>query len=545
MMRAIATSLLCVAACSTAGDDPSDPKPVLEVTSPARGTMANGDTVTVTGRVTDNGTVKVTVAGMETPVGADGSFSATVSVGEGVQIIETHAIDAAGNDVRDVRAVLAGTLAPSDGTKAGTVGAKAGVSALRAIGTAIATQVNAIDFKAAALAMNPVYDNGGCLGAKLNVSDVQLGTITAALKPVASALSADVEIPDIYVKIAANFKVACIGGSTTIHVRSSKAKIHGDLGARVASGAIVTSLPGATVNLEGFSIDIGGVPGAIESLLKGEARKAVEKLLVDQLKSKVPPMADKALAGLIAKPVNTQLLGKNTTITIAPSAVNISATELFVGLDTKIKVAGGEGGSYLTTDMALSAASMSGQGLGVALDDDIVNQLFAGLWAADAIEPSISIDSIPALGSLLDDNARVMNVSMMLPPTVSTETGELALAVGDLMIDIKDDAGGDVHKIALSVSTTLAAEPSQSGQILLTVGAPKLYAQVLANSDVVEDPLTDEQVEALVGGAWGLIGVMADDALANLPMPTIAGVQLGAPTLEAASGFVLADIPVQ
>ena len=37
----------------------------------------------------------------------------------------------------------------------------------------------------------------------------------------------------------------------------------------------------------------------------------------------------------------------------------------------------------------------------------------------------------------------------------------------------------------------------------------------------------------------------ADDALSKLPMPTIAGVKLGAPTVEAGDGFLLADIPVQ
>jgi hypothetical protein len=43
---------------------------------------------------------------------------------------------------------------------------------------------------------------------------------------------------------------------------------------------------------------------------------------------------------------------------------------------------------------------------------------------------------------------------------------------------------------------------------------------------------------------WGIIGVKADDALGNLPMPTIANIQLGAPTIEATTGFVVADIPV-
>jgi hypothetical protein len=546
MMRVIAASLLVLTvACSSGGSDEPDPAPVLEVTSPARGTFADSETVTVAGRVTDNGSVRVTIGGTEVTPAKDGTFSATVPVTEGVAIIETHAIDGAGNDVRDVRAVLAGTMAPSDGTAVGMVGARAGITALRKVGEAVATQANNIDFNAAALAMNPVYEDSGCLGAKINITNVALGDMTVALAPKTSALSTDVAIPNIVVKLSASFKVACIGGSTTITVRSSKARIHGDLSARISSGKIVTSLPGATVALDGFSIDVGGVPGAIESLLKGQARDAVEKLLTNQIKAKVPPMADKALAGLIAKPITTELLGKDTTFSVAPDSVSITSTELFVGLAMKVKVAGGEGGTFMTTDANLTTSTMNAtQGLGVALDDDVLNQLFAGLWAADALDQSIAIDSIPALGALLDDDSRTMDIKLSLPPTVSTDTGELVLALGDMMLTVRDEAGAEVHSIAVSISTTLAAEPSQSGKILLTVGAPKVYAQVLANSDAVEDPLEAALIEAIVTGAWGLVEVKADEALSNLPMPTIAGIQLGAPTIEAATGFVLADIPV-
>lgn len=542
MMRTLAASLVVILGCSSATDDPA---PVLEVTTPARGTLADSETVTVTGRVTDNGAVRVTVAGTEVTPAKDGTFTATIPVGNGIEIIETHAIDSAGNDVRDVRAVLAGTLAPTDGTQAGEVGARAGVTALRAVGKAMETSANAIDFDAIAAAANPVYDNGGCLGATINVTDVQHGGFTVGLAPKTGLLSADVDIANVYVKMSAKFKVACIGGSTTITVRASKAKIHGDLGARIASGQVVTSLPAATVGFEGFTLDIGGVPGAIESLLKGEARKGVEKVLTNAIKSKVPPLADKAIAGLVAKPVTTQLLGRDTTITITPTTVAITPDELFVGLDTTLKVAGGEGGTFLTTPMSLSTSTMgTAQGLGVAVDDDIINQLFAGLWAADVMDQSMSIDAIPALGALLDDNARSMSISLSLPPTVSTETGELVLAIGDMMVTVRDEAGVEVQSMAISLTTSLAAEPSQSGQIILTVGTPDVKAQVLGNSEVVEKPLTDEQVEALVTAAWGLVGVKADDALSTLPMPTIAGIQLGAPAIQATDGFLLADIPV-
>jgi hypothetical protein len=85
-------------------------------------------------------------------------------------------------------------------------------------------------------------------------------------------------------------------------VRSSKAHIDGDLGLAVSAGKLTTSLAGAAVRLDGFSIDVGGVPGAIESLLKGEARKAAENALTKAVRDNVPPMANQALANLTAKP---------------------------------------------------------------------------------------------------------------------------------------------------------------------------------------------------------------------------------------------------
>jgi hypothetical protein len=542
MMRAIAAAMLFTIACSA--DQADDKVPTLEVTSPARGTLADSDQVTVTGRVTDDGAVKVTVAGTEVATAKDGTFSATITVPPGIAIIETHAVDGAGHDVRDVRSVLSGDLAPSDGTTGGQVGARAGASALTAIGNAIGEQAKAIDYTAAAQALNPVYNNDGCLGAQINITSVTLSDVDVALAPKPDFLSTDVAITNLDVRMNAKFKVACIGGSTTITVKASKTKIHGDLGAQIASGKIATSLPTTTVAFDNFSIDVGGVPGAIESLLKDEARKGVEKALTSAIKSKVPPIANSTLAGLIAKPLDASILGNATTISIVPSKISISSTELFVGIDSKLKVTGGEGGTFLTTPTTITPTAMTGNGLGVALDDDLVNGLFAGLWAADSFDKSISIDSIPALGALLDDDARTIELTASLPPTVSTAGGDLELSLGDLIITVKDEAGATVHQIALSVRTTLSAAPSQSGKILLTVGAPTVFAQVLENSEAVEKPLTDEHVEALITGVWGLVGVKADEALSNLPMPTIAGIALGAPTVEAGEGLLLANIPV-
>lgn len=546
MMRVLAAALLVAAtACSSQVAD--ETPPTLEVTSPARGTLADGESVTVTGRALDaEGPVKVTVAGIEVTPAADGTFSATVPVAPGVHIIETYAIDKVGNQVRDVRAVLAGTLAPTDGTAIGQVGARAGVTALRAVAGAVATAAKGIDYTAAAQALNPVYNNDGCLGAKINITSIALSDIGVGLVPKTDALATDVTISNLVVKASVNYKVACVGGSTTVTLRATKTKIHGDLGLRIASGALATSLPNATVDFEGFSFDIGGVPGALESLVRDQVRNGVANALESTIKSKVPPIADNALAGLIAKPLSTSILDRATTISVTPKTVSITPEELFVAIDTKLSVTGGEGGTFLTTDMTLSPATMaSSQGLGIALDDDIVNQLFAGLWAADAFDLQIEVASIPALGALLDDDAHTLDLKLSLPPTASTMSGELGLAIGDMIVTVRDQGGAEVQTMALSIATTLAAEPSQSGKIILTVGAPTVYATMLAQSDAVEKPLVDTEVEALVTAVWGLVGVKADNALSKLPMPTIAGVTLGAPTVTADAGFVLADVPVQ
>jgi hypothetical protein len=529
--------------CSAAGEDAP---PTLEITSPARGTLAEAGQVTVTGLVHDDGAVTVTVNGTTVTPAKDGTFTTTLTLDPGVGIVETHATDASGHDVRDVRAVLAGTLAPSDGSVTAPIGAHVGVEALRTIGNAIGTTAEAIDFTAAVQPMNPVYNNTGCLGAKIDITSIALSNIDVALVPKANAVDTSVAISNVVVRLHADYKAACIGGSTTITVRVAQARIHGDLGVAVTSGKIATSLAGTTVALDGFQLDVSGVPGAVESLFNSKVRDAVANSLTDIIKSKVPPMANAQLTGLLAKPYTVAVLGHDTHVTVAPGKVALSPTGLFVSVDTQLKVDGGEGGMFVSSQMPLTVSVVEqARGLGVAISSDVVNQLFSGLWAADAFDVQLPIDQVGVLAALLDGDARSLDVKISLPPTVTTEGGQLQLSIGDLIVTVRDAAGAEIQTLALSLRTTLAAEPSQSGKLLLTVGTPEIHAQVLAQSATVQRPLTDEQVEGIVGGVWGVVGSTAGDALASLPMPTVANVTLGAPVVEARDGFVVADIPLQ
>ncbi len=548
MMRAIAICSVFGGLIGCASNGGVDAPPTLEITSPQRGTTIQGDSVQVTGVVTDDHDakkVKVVINQTEVTPAADGTFTATVPIAAGITVLETHATDGGANDVRDVRAVLAGDLAMSDGSKAAPVGARVGAQAFKALGGAMATTIKNLDFATLVQSMNPVYDNGGCLGAKIDITSLTISDAGVALVPKTGAVDTAVTLDNVVVKLHANFKVACIGGSTTITVKSSRAHIDGDLGLAVAGGKLTSSLAGAAVTLDGFSIDIGGVPGAIESLLKGQARTAAENALTKAVRDRVPAMADSALAGLTAKPFNAKLLGHATKLTVAPAQVNLSADGLFFAVDTKVAVTGGEGGMYVSSPSPMSASLMQSTGVGVAIADDLVNQLFSGLWAAGAIDQTVDIKGqLAVLGALLDDDAASLGISLALPPTVTGDGTDLALTIGDLMLSVKDASGGEIQKIALSVKTTLSAAPTQTGALLLTIGQPKLYAQIIAQSDVVDRPLSSEQFEGIVGGAWGLIGGQADSALSSLSLPSVGGMQLGTPSLEGRAGYVFADIPL-
>src|SRR5260221_3975408 len=200
-MRKIAVTLVALAACSSAADT----IPTLTILAPARGTVSDSTTVTVTGVVTN--AAHVTVNGSDVAPASDGTFTATVDVGTGIGIIETHALDTNNHDIKDVHAVLAGSVGTTSGTVAAPICAHVRPTALATIGKAIGKDAHQIDFTTEAKQFNPVYNNGGCLGATVNITSVSLSTIDVALVPAANALDADVAINNVKVKLHANYTI--------------------------------------------------------------------------------------------------------------------------------------------------------------------------------------------------------------------------------------------------------------------------------------------------------------------------------------------------
>jgi hypothetical protein len=510
------------------------------VATPERGTISDSATVTVTGTVTDDGDVTVAVNGTPATVAPDGTFSATVTVAPGVEVLETIATDAAGNEDRDVRAVMSGNLAPTDGHVSDAVGARVGAAAFNVISGVVGDTVNGLDLGAIAQPLNPVVSEGGsCLGVDIDVTDASIGNFTIDLTPAPGDLEIAAMVSDLEIDLHAHFHVACIGGNDDIVIYASRVWLSGGLGLAAGGGTLHATVDGLQISIDGLYLDVGGLPDSVVNLFADQIADIVAETMTTMVNEKVPPMVEQALTEMSGKSWNLAVLDRNIGIGVTPTAVLLDYDGAFVALDTRMQVYGGEGGVYVSNPEPMSASMMTTDGLGLAVSDDALNQLFAGLWASGGLDQELAIDVTSPAALILGPDTKVVKIGMLLPPTVSMdESGDLRLTVGDLLIQAQDADGGEVMTLALSLSTTLGAETTEDDHVALRLGEPTVFAQILF-TDPRQTPLLDSDVESLVETVFPMVSQMANHAMSALPLPSVMGVSLESPTLESRAGYVM------
>jgi hypothetical protein len=259
----------------------------------------------------------------------------------------------------------------------------------------------------------------------------------------------------------------------------------------------------------------------------------------------VPPLADAALAKLVSADFAKTVAGVKVDVAIAPTAVTITPAGLDVAIDGTPTVKGGDGGMYLSSPAPLAGALPSAGGLAVAVADDLLNNLFAGLWAGGALDQHVAVPATSPLLLFLDDATTSLDVQLALPPTIAGDGAALRLEIGDLMVISRDAGGAELSRFALSISTTLTADSAAPGGALsLRLGDPTVKAQVLSESPAVTKHLDGTKLEGLVTGVWGLIAPMANDALAAIKLPSLGGVTLGAPAMVGKGSFAVVSAAV-
>jgi Glucodextranase, domain B len=517
----------------------------IEITSPERGALSDAAEVTVAGRASSaqGGISEITVNGTAVEVGGDGTFQAPVALAQGITLIETVASDEAGNQAVDARGVLAGTLVDAATPVADGVVANISGEAMSGLSDTVSEFANGTDFTALATSLNPVVDTGdGCNDAKVFVESIEHSGVDVAATPAAGSIAADVTINGLIVSGRVEFEAVCVGGSASFTMSADSYDVTGSIVPALAGSDISITLENLTSVFNGFNIDVNNVPGFIESLFEGTARDRIAEILRDQIGQMIPPLANDFLGGFLGESLTIPILGQNLSLTVAPTEMNWTEQGGTIAIDTTALVEGVEGAQYLSSPTERpSDADLGGAGIRIAVADDVLNQLLASVWASGALDGTMLPLPGDALSAAFGADVESAELTLILPPVANfdTTTGVARLTIGDLQLEAFSPEGESLAAFVLSADIELAVESRSDGGVKIITQAPRIVAQVLSQSDALAVPLTSEKVAAIAELGITQISLLADDLLANIPVPGLDGATIDSPTLQPAGGYLL------
>lgn len=535
----------CTGTITREGLDPNDHlPPTVEVATPERGTVTGDGSVTVTGRASDaeSAVLQVTVNGTLATLADDGSFQASVTLGEGITLIETVATDGGGNTASDARAILAGNLVDQTTPVEQAIAAFISPQAMTGLADLVNSYTSGIDLTALAKAYNPVVDTGdSCNDYKAYVDSVSRGPIEVSAVPAAGGIQGQVSIRDLVIRGHINFRAVCISGSADFTVTADAYDAGGLIAPGLADGDLSIALQAVTSSFRGFNVDVNGVPGFVEDRFEDDVRDKVASVLRDKIVSIVPPLASEFLDGFVSKTYEVSLFGQTIQFSFWPSALSFTAAGGSLVLDSSSMVAGIEGRYLSTPSERPSDADMASTGLRIALADDVFNQLLASVWSSGALEDTLLPGENEGLSGALGADVDSATITMMLPPVASfeTTTGTSRLTLGDLVVDAYSVDGGTLASFAVSAQIDLAVTTGASGQVELVTGNPRILAQVLEQSSTLLTPLDSAKAGAIAELAIKTLSIKADDLLADIPVPGLPNATIASPTFQPATGYLM------
>jgi hypothetical protein len=516
--------------------------PVLTIDTPARGTIIDGDTVFVSGRVTADGSAveSLTINGRPTGIAEDGTFTAAVTLPPGITVLETAATSVDGPRASDVRSVLAGRMAEPDTSIDSGVTAHLGPRAIARLVRLVGDAARAINLTAAATAMNPVVDTGGsCNSARIYIGSVGRSSINVGAAPVSGGVDVGAQVSGLVVNGRVTFRVLCISGSTSWTIRANVFGARGVFRPTLADGGIRVGLTGVQAGFGGFSLSVGGVPSFITNLFTGTVRDRLSAMLRDRIAGTVPRQVTSLLRDFGAREVEVSVLGKKVRAGVYPTAMSWSSVGATIGLRTWTIVEGSDTPYLYTPTGAPPRDAIVSNDLRVSVSDDAVDQLLTGLWGAGAFEARATEALKVELGELgIDSDFAGGSIQLSLPPvaTFDAGTGTGRVVLGDLLIEGSTPAGSTT--LAVSAVIDVAARVAADGRVRLVALPPQVRFQMLGDRVAEElDPELAGQVAAMVSET---LARDIDDALGTLVIPGLPGADLSDVGIAPIGGHMVA-----
>jgi hypothetical protein len=551
-MRHITTLALItfgLAACADNAYDPNAPAidpnaPRVRITSPVRGTIAgNVQTVTVKGTATDDsGVASVTVNDVPATLAADGTFTAEVPVKPGTNLLHAIARDTEGNAGKESRAVVAGPMATLARQVPDGITATISAQTIDAIARGAATFIQDGDLTAAVQPMNPVLDIGApngpdCLYAQARITGMDVGTASMVMAPQNGGIFLTADLRNVRVNMRLDWAVSCLDGRRDIVISAQRVAVQGMLKIGVAGRDFDIKLENQNVTINGFDLQLGGIPGAVVDMLKLDTMMgpilgwATERFVV--------PMVNKSLKGLNETKTVTAL-GKQIDIDIKPSQIRFTREGGMVLLHTTLR-AKGDSGSFVFVPNTLPVMDMA-QGFQLAVADDTPNQLVTSLWSAKGLDMQLALEtgSYGEIGQLYDG----VELQTMVPPHVDAGGDALVLTVGDMVASFKLGSSV-VTQVAINAQVQLKVVKDSAGDLRFDVGTPTAYVDILDDGIEGANQLSNSEFETIVSFALSRIVAVGAGTVGAIPLPSFGGVAVTNLAIGPQHGYLIVDGEVQ
>jgi hypothetical protein len=522
--------------------DPTAPR--IHITSPARGTFAGEvSSVAVKGIATDDAgpVASVTINGVPAVVEADGTFAATVPVDAGTNLLHAIAKDAQGNTGKETRAVVAGALEPIKSIVPQAITASMTAQTFDALGRGVTGYLTGANLTTLATPYNPVVDWGtensqpDCLYGQAMITSVALGSASKlSFAPQPGGLWLQVELDRPRIGTHLQWAVSCFDGSREVAISASHITISGMLTVGIKqTGVFDIHFDHPDVQITGFDVDLGGVPGEIVDVLHLDT--ALGPVLGFVAERFAVPYLNQSLAGL-NETKTVDVLGKKVDVKIAPRSIDFDVVGATIELDSSLRAQGdtaSPGFVYVTDDPPVMDGS---QGFQLAVVDNAANQLLGSFWAAKGMDVGLDLanGSYGEVGKLYDR----VELSASVPPFVDAHHDALRLVIGDLLGTFKN---GPViaTQVAINAEVALKIVSDAGGSLRMDVGTPEIFVDVLDENVDGANQLSNAQFEAISSFGLSRIVAFGSGSLGAIPLPSFGGVAVKNVKIKEQTGYVV------
>ncbi len=520
-----------------------DANPAVLVESPELASFIEGDRIAVTGRVSDDSTVTLTVEGDPVDLDGEGRFTFERAVSPGGHRLRLIAEDAAGNKGSAVVTAVTGTFGP-----VGELTADAVHVALGREGLDLVAQV-------AAGYLTPAQIRPRLRGRKIverRLYDVTTrgyrhGSSSLRLVPMDGQLQVVVTLTDVVVPFEVDALVDLDGDA-----RARSVRLRGTLAIdQDEDRRPRVRLAQRTVSMEDFEVDIDGLPGFVDKgLITREVKGTVEEAVEDAVEEEVPGGIEAAF-GYINTDRSVTFMTQEVVFESRLSALGVFDSGVYAGVDFGLVTEDersmmGPGPLVLASEPPVMDGAAQFE---VAVALDVLNAAAYDVWSTGTL--ALDFETFPTEGGLIDAGLlrRVLpendldpstpigfEISAELPPVVTqTPDDHLELVVPDIRIALFEPGGEEpIRTITAAVIATLDARPD-GDQIALDLLNPRI------NLDPADDlgpfSASPDQVDSgLLRLLFPLLAPLAEGQ--GLVVPNIGGLTASLEDIVTEGGFV-------